>query len=735
MLLSYLKRTVQIFLKAANNGTRYNYSFGKSIYGESILSCVSKKTVAALTSNTTTNVSAFLDTIANFKFIGSNPFNEVVSSAASFTLSEQPEALIIPGKEFYVPLITIDRFGHKIQSDYKAFLGYRTCGNGSITIDPKYIYLPTNILKLYGDPGSKCNISIEREGSQMFYLSFKITVAQCPPGYILTKSKQINSHSNHSTMECVCAHQFEDGAEIYRGISNCNDSDFRVKILHYYWVGYESDVASPDSLVTAYCPTSFCSYNTPHYVYEHLLSGIANKFILDKFVCEDGRTGMICGSCKMNYSVYFHSPNFRCKENYLCSIGWLFYLLSEAFTLMLLFTFVLCFNISFTRGALNGFIFYAQTIEILGSSSGTKLGPFWTIPLTRASIFIYHFLNLDFFYLDSLSFCLWEGATTLDIITIKYLTIVLAFALVFGVFIIMNLCTLKCYSGRLQLGRSFVHGISTFLVISFAQTVKVTFQIFAPGFVLKRGDKISSYQVQYDGDVQLFSTVHLKYVIPALFLFLSIVAIPTIFLMCYPLGFKALYKCGVNETKITKLHQIFCINRLWPLFDSFQGCYKDKYRCFAGLYFIYRILFLASDSYSYGPTQFYVLIQIQVSLMLLIHSLACPYKRKIYNYLDTLLLTNMAIINGLSTFVHAKNRLLPLYSVGVHIACVFQALLVPLPLVVLLLCLIFGLVSKLWTRCKKKSVHAVIDQELDGVPYRMIEESQEWHSQCKQSVP
>ena len=717
-----------------NSGSGYMYSFGRSIYDESILSCVSKEAVAALTSNTTANVSAFLDSIANFEFIGSNPFDEVVSSAANFKLSKQPETLIIPGKEFYVPLVTIDSFGHQILSDYKAFLQHGACSNGSITIDPKHIYLPTNKLKLYGDPGSKCSISVEREGSRLFSLSFKISVAQCPPGYILTINKQINSSRNYSTMECVCAHQVANGAETYRGILNCNDHKFQVKVLHYYWVGYESDDASYDNLVTAYCPSGFCTYKTSSYVFEHDLPGIANKSILDKFVCDDGRTGMICGSCKTNNSVYFHSPNFRCKENYLCSIGWVFYLLSEVFTLTLLFAVILCFNISFTTGALNGFIFYAQIVEILGSSSDNTLGPSWTISMTRISIFIYHFLNLDFFYLDSLSFCLWEGATTLDIIAIKYLTIVLAFALVLGVFIIMNLCIVKSYTRRLQLRGSFIHGISTFLVISFAQTVKVTFYIFSPGFVLKRGDKISRYQVQYDGDVQLFSTVHLKYVIPALFLFLSIVAIPTFFLMCYPLGFKALHKCGVNETKITKLQQIFFINRLRPLLDSFQGCYKDKYRCFAGLYFIYRILFLASNSYSYGPTQFHVLIQIQTLLMLLIHSLTGPYKRKIYNILDTLLLTNMAIINGLSMFVHAKNKLLPLYLESVHIACAFQALIILLPLIVLLLCLVLALVSKLWKRYKKKSDHAV-DQELDGIPYRMIEESQEWHKQCKQSVP
>ena len=703
------------------------YSFGRSIYARSFLSCASRETVSVLT-NKTANVSAFLDSIGNFKFIGSNPFDEVVSSAANFTLSKQPETLIIPGKEFYVPLVTIDSFGHKIQSDYKAFLRYRACSNGSITIDPKHIYLPTNKLKLYGDPGSKCSISIEREGSRLFYLSFKISIAQCPPGYILTNSEQVKSSRNYSTMECVCAHQVANGIEMYRGISNCNNYDLRVKILYYYWVGYESNDASHDNLVTAYCPHSFCTYNTSSYAYEYTLPGIANKSILDKFVCQNGRTGKICGSCKMNYSVYFHSPNFHCRKNYLCSVGWLFYLLSEIFTLILLFIIILCFNISFTTGTLNGFVFYAQIIDVLRVATGYQRSNYiqWTTVIAKASIFIYHFFNLNFFHLDSLSFCLWEGATTLDIITMKYLTIVLAFALLLFLFVFMNLCTfgnLKYYSKRLQASRSVIHGISTFLVICFAQTVKITFQIIAPGFVLKKGDKISSYQVQYDGDVQLFSIIHLKYVIPALFLFLSIVAVPTFFLMCYPLGFKALYKCGVNETKITKLNQIFCIIRLRPLFDSFQGCYKDKYRCFAGLYFIYRVLILASNSFSYGATQFYVLIQIETSLMLLIHCLSRPYKKEIHNSLDTLFFTNIAIINGLSIFIHTKS-IQPLYGVIVNIASIFQALLIGLPLVLLLLYTAVKIVSKAKV-CKSKRGDVVTELEDDqSIPFRLLEDSQ-----------
>ena len=524
-------------------------------------------------------------------------------------------------------------------------------------------------------------------------------------------------------MECVCT--LRNQKESFLGISRCSNKSFRAKVCHQLWIGYEPDITSHDNLLTAYCPNSFCAYSASSYAPHYLLPDKANKSLLDKFICRNGRTGKICGSCKANYSVYFHSPNYLCKENNLCSLGWLFYFLSEILILIIIFGVILSFNISFTSGTLNGFMFYAQIIDILSVSAVKHKSnyPFWTIITTKVSIFTYNYFNLNFFHLDTISFCLWEGATTLDIIAMKYLTIVFAFFLVICVFIFMNFCTfgnLKYYSKRLKLQQSVIHGISTFLVTCFAQTVKITFHIFSPASLTKRGGEKVSFQVYYNGDLTLFGANHLKYVIPGLILFFSVVVIPTFFLMCYPLGFKALYRCGLSETKITKLHQIFCIFRLKPLFDSFQGCYKDQYRCFAGLYFIYRIVILASYSYSYGTTQFYVLVQVLASIMLLVHCLSHPYKRKIHNALDTLLFTNIAIVNGLSAFIYSKSEE-PLYPLSVHTTSALQTLLIGLPLILLCIYTICKIISKLKV-CRRKKVNMAVETESEDIPFRLLEE-------------
>jgi hypothetical protein len=85
---------------------------------------------------------------------------------------------------------------------------------------------------------------------------------------------------------------------------------------------------------------------------------------LDKSVCGDTRFGIVCGKCQDGYTVHFHSPGFLCKpaQPLGCKLGWLFYILSELVPVTVVFITVLVLNISFTSGAINGFILFSQLL-------------------------------------------------------------------------------------------------------------------------------------------------------------------------------------------------------------------------------------------------------------------------------------------------------------------------------------------------------------------------------------
>ena len=120
-----------------------------------------------------------------------------------------------------------------------------------------------------------------------------------------------------------------------------------------------------------------------------------------------------------------------------------------------------------------------------------------------------------------------------------------------------------------------------------------------------------------------------------------------------------------------------------PLFDSFQGCYKDKYHFFAGLYFLYRLValisFLALDSL----TKFYIVLEIQLILMLTLQAITYAYRKRWHNILDTVLFPDLAIINALTMFNY-KLAVSDDNLLAINIFSGIQAFLIMLPLLYIL---------------------------------------------------
>ncbi len=73
---------------------------------------------------------------------------------------------------------------------------------------------------------------------------------------------------------------------------------------------------------------------------------------------------------------------------------------------------------------------------------------------------------------------------------------------------------------------------------------------------------------------------------------------------------------------------LFVIDPLKPVFDSFQGCFEDNLRFFAGLYFVYRWVGLLT--YAWSPTFgiFYTVVEATLIIILMMHALAQPYKKE-----------------------------------------------------------------------------------------------------------
>ena len=202
------------------------------------------------------------------------------------------------------------------------------------------------------------------------------------------------------------------------------------------------------------------------------------------------------------------------------------------------------------------------------------------------------------------------------------------------------------------------------------------------------------------GNIEYFGARHLPYALPAVVV-LILTTLPPIFLILHPNGLQLLNFC-LGEKNIDKVDQccnkpacstfqnIFRISRFKPFFDSFQGCFKDRCRFFAGMFFLYRFLVSLIAAVATDITTFHATLEILSVFMLVFHAFFQPYERPLYNYLDTFMFGNLAFVNGLSLYsVYSSPSSLRNETVMLSI---FQLLLIYLPLLLIIaLWVLYGL--------------------------------------------
>ena len=229
----------------------------------------------------------------------------------------------------------------------------------------------------------------------------------------------------------------------------------------------------------------------------------------------------------------------------LCKFGILFYILSDIVPTTMFFTIVITLGISFSSGALNGFVFFCQVVDIFSQDLifSQSYNQAEVVNVLQAGYrLVYGIFNIEFF--SVFSFCLWEDATVLDILAFKYVTVAFAFALIAVIVIVMNIswmsmrCMLTCKvkTRWLRKNSSVTHGISTFLLICYGQYTRVSFFILTKTY-LQGKPGVKSIPVTYYGGLPYFSNAHLIYAIPAIICTVILVALPPFILLLYPLFF------------------------------------------------------------------------------------------------------------------------------------------------------------------------------------------------------
>ena len=558
---------------------------------------------------------------------------QVATEGARLRHSGNLPLQIIPGEQYRHRVTLTDDLKNSVEATFQASLD----DNSKVTVDSAFSSCLSEQITLKGEPKQTTQLFLQTVSPRQTYVRLDVEIINCPPGFILKQD------------ECIC------NAHMHDGLLRCDMNTLHSYLIPGFWIGLISD-KDRRGLATGICPPNFCDYNKTNV----LSSGIKlpqNASLLDEVICGKSRTGILCGDCRKGYTTHFHSPSFLCEsaDPALCKVGWLFYILSELVPVTVVFITVLVLNISFTSGAVNGFILYSQLINSLNIDAGGLVTfPNITLFFIRGYRVIYGFFNLDYFNVGTLSFCLWSNASALDMIALKYITIFYALLLIVTVLWFMNKYGGRCFGKWCRitkLNSSVTHGITTFLVICYVQCVYVSLTLLLRyEYIAPAGSQLKALNVVWlNGNLDYFSRRHLPYALPALACMLTIAVLPPTLLLIYPLVYKLLAFFGLEDSKpVNLVFRKLLISSLKPLFDSFQGCFKDNLRFFAGLYFLYRWIGLIANASTSSNSVFFTVVEILLLCVLALHAICQPYIKRAHNIIDTLLFTNLAIINAIS---------------------------------------------------------------------------------------
>lgn len=459
--------------------------------------------------------STVLDFIGDVQY--DNTSTALATNGREFKIEDLPPLFrFIPGKLTKISVHPVDEFDQSSKNRLALLVKFE---NGSMRADRKYTI--KGMLRFFGRPGTNDILNIIQVAPRYTILRVNVTMLNCPPGFYFDSKDAV----------CKCSAFTEQ--HHYYGIIKCNTEEYTAYLLRGFWIGYvPSTMQQPENLYTAICPLGFCKLNSlPNYTSE--LPNASSE--LSEHVCGMHREGIVCGRCSKGYSPFFHSEGFECGPDKLCSVGIVFYILSELIPVVIIFTVVITFDFSFTSGNINGFIFFSQILELL--SVNVKTYDKHSNRLLIITRVFYDLFNFDYFSTSELSFCLWKKATVIDILAFKYVTVTFALGLVVFLIALMKCCKCTKVEKLLKIKErvSVINGLSAFLVICYAQCAKTSFYILTPMLLRTQGGK-AGQMVTLFGGLPFLEGRHLFYAIVAILFILTIVIIPPLVLFLYPLA-------------------------------------------------------------------------------------------------------------------------------------------------------------------------------------------------------
>ena len=366
-------------------------------------------------------------------------------------------------------------------------------------------------------------------------LRVNVTFLPCPDAFTLRGS------------ECVC----ESRLQRYNTTCNVDDGSI-VRSRNTFWMKplYENETFK-GLILHSHCPFDYCVDTQVNITFDDLDAQ-----------CNYNHSGILCGSCKDNFSIALGTLHcLQCTNNYLALL--LPFILAGVSLVAVL----LLLQISVANGTINGLIFFANIVQANRSD-------FFPLGDTNILTVFIAWLNLDL----GIESCFYDGMTA-------YVYAWLQFLFPFYVWFLIGLIIFASrYSSKIAryLGNNPVAILATLFQLSYSKILHNI--ITALSLTQLDYPDSSKYVWLYDGNLPYFQRAdHIVLGIFSILVFTFLFLPYTLLLLCSPW-----------LLKYSHWQILSWLNKIKPFLDAYYGPYKKQTRYWTALLLLVRcILFLA----------------------------------------------------------------------------------------------------------------------------------------------
>ena len=434
--------------------------------------------------------------------------------------------------------------------------------------------------------------------------TFSLTVVPCKIGY------QYNTEQK----ECVCASQSSN--------MKCSNDGRSLCVKRHYWYSSNFNKAFP-------CPIQNCWY-----VYDRCPRKAENCYNSTDYcsiqksddVCWNGRSGLLCSQCMESHSFTFSA--FMCVDSSTCTRGNTALLMLALIVYWMLIIVamlaVLSLELSIGSGFMYGIVYFFS-VSIIYTKSSVLFNDLWLRIILYVDMAI-TWLDPELIgYAAKLCFAKsWDNPLPHQLF--RYATPVFVISTIIAIVLVSRYCNLP---RRISFAEnSPIHAICMLILLSYTSVACTNFKLLIP---LQLNGTL---RVQSAPNISYFSKEHVPY---------AFIAICAEIFLSLPICFLLLFANRISKhVNLVKL-------RLKPIIDEFQACYRPECCWFAGFYFLARQVIFFVSEISFGTPQSNIILTTANVLIVIIHTSFQPYKNKLLNILDTILLMDIVFLSMLST--------------------------------------------------------------------------------------